>query len=1077
MLYKDRGVTLDRLELLWNGRGYPDKFGISLSSKIYSDRLPAKRIRVLRNTGIISFKEAKDRLGEYKDCKIGDQFGKTFDTQWFFVELSVPKEKIEQNQEVHFLWDSTTEAMIYNTEGKPLQGLTAGSSPHEFRTSYIIYRQGHKQELDPKGNASFFIEWTGNGLFGNFYNGNMLAGVDMNRNFPLNVCEIATFHRDAWELMQEFKVVMDSAKHLDTKQDSRADEALMIANEIVNICKPGDSSTYQACRSLTKKFLQVPNSAAQHTVFAVGHCHIDMAWLWPFFETRRKGGRSWSSQTELFKNYDKFNFCASSASLYEWVLQDYPLLFAEIKDYVKAGRFLPVGGAWLEFDGYVPSGESMARQLLYGQRFFKKHFGSYCDVFFLPDTFGYSAQLPQLIKLGGMRYFLTQKLSWNRYNKFPHSSFNWKGIDGTSVLTHFPPADTYCGSGDVDEVLKSQTNFKDKGRSNCSLYLFGIGDGGGGPLPHMIDKLHAMENVAGIPRVECGSTVSKFFKEMEHSSHNLMTWDGELYLELHNGTYTTMANNKKCNRMCELMMRDAELFATLRAILIDKNSQHYDKKMYDEVWKNMMLFQFHDVLPGSCIRMVYDVTEKEYPIMINKLQKDIDISLNDLSNMLLKGTLLQKEEENTVVFYNSLQFDRNDVVEWNQGAEKKYSPIFVKGIASAAYPTNVLASTAIKEWKYQILEAEDISIETPLLSVKISLAGQIKSIIDKETMEYSDPKTCKEAIRKHEVFRGGNTILIHDDVPLYWDAWDLWIYYQETHKELTAYAFAVDKSKPHKVSITFKYKISELSVMEQTIVVNAATKRIDFETSVDWHETHKILRTYFPLAIRSDFVTCDIQSGNIRRPTVVNTSWDAAKYEVCSHKFVDMSEANYGVALLNNCKYGYSARDAVLSLSLLKSSKSPNEVADMGSHKFIYSLYVHKGSFCNSDVAEEAYKLNVPLYEKWYSSSIKEKKELQYVKIDKSNVILDALKLDEEEKKHVIMRVHENIGAESRNKVEFSFDLKETTKVNILEEVTDDWEIVGEEGYKNVLKTDSKQIFQQLKPYQILTLKIEPNYK
>ena len=282
----------------------------------------------------------------------------------------------------------------------------------------------------------------------------------------------------------------------------------------------------------------------------------------------------------------------------------------------------------------------MASQMLYSHRFVKEHFVSYCDVFFLPDTFGYSAQLPQLIRLAGMRYFLTQKLSWNRYNKFPHTSFYWKGIDGTSVLTHFPPADTYCGNGNVDEILKSQTNFKDKGRSNSSLYLFGVGDGGGGPMPEMIDKLKVMENVAGVPKVVLGSSVGKFFSDMEGSSKGLMTWDGELYLELHNGTYTTMANNKKYNRMCEFLMRDAEIFATFRSI-IDKSTLNYNKQLYDGIWKKMMLFHFHDVLPGTCIRLVYEVTDKEYPEMIEALKRDIEHSTKALAEKFLEKDIVK----------------------------------------------------------------------------------------------------------------------------------------------------------------------------------------------------------------------------------------------------------------------------------------------------------------------------------------------------------------------------------------------------------------------------------------------------
>ena len=1076
MQYKDRGVTLDRLELLWNGRGYPDKYKISLSSQVYSNYADAASIKVLKDTGIIPFSVASSKLAEYQPCKIGDDFGTSWHTHWFYVELAVPKAWIDAGSEVHFRWDSSSEAMIYNLDGKPLQGLTGGSE----RTSYVIYRKGVREDLNPTGKISLFVEMACCGLFGNFIGGNMLAGLDMNKTFKLNECRLGAFDREAWELLQDFKVLKDCAHYLDTNQNGRADEALVIANEILNICKPGDRSTYKPCRDLTKKFLSTANSTAQHTVYAVGHCHIDMAWLWPFSETRRKGGRSWSSQTELFKQYSPFTFCASSASLYDWVLEDYPLLFKEIQEFNKKGRFHHVGGSWLEFDGYVPSGESMARQMLYGQKFFKKHFGSYCDVFFLPDTFGYSAQLPQLIRLAGMQYFLTQKISWNRYNKFPHSSFNWKGIDGTSILTHFPPADTYCGSGDVEEILKSQTNFKDKGRSNSSLYLFGIGDGGGGPQPAMIDRLQTMKDVAGVPKVKMGSSVSEFFNHMKNESRDLMTWDGELYLELHNGSYTTMAHNKKYNRMCELLMRDAELFGTLRSIIIDKSSKNYNKDKYFNIWKKMMLFQFHDVLPGTCIRLVYEVTDKEYIAMIDELKLDIEASVKALAENFLEKKIVKDGNNNTLTLFNSLNFNRTEVIEWLYNGDTHYTPVTIKGLGCVALPISFLKKEEIIADRCKVTESGGIiNVQTDLLDLKVSIGGRIVSLRDKKTIEYGDEKTMRELITKTEAFaEGGNAICIHDDVPIYWDAWDLWLYYQETKTVLTASSYKINRNQMRsKVCIEFTYKISDKSTLIQTMVIYADTKRIDFKTTVDWHEDHKILRTYFPLNLRSDFVTCDIQSGNLKRPTTANTSWEMAKYEVCSHKFVDMSEGSYGAALLNDCKYGYSARGNLLSMSLLKSSKSPNEIADMGRHEFTYAFYPHEHNFNGSDVAEEALKLNSPLYRLWLPTKLEDKDEIQYVKCDKSSIVLDAFKFSEEDGKSIILRMHENLGAECKNKIEFSFEVANATKVNILEEPMDEWEIIGkepDEPLKTIFKTDPKQVFHQLKPFQIFTLKVNP---
>ncbi len=1104
MLCKDRSVVLDRMALLDNGRDYPDEFGISLPSQFYLDQKPAASLTVLKNTGIIPFSEVMQRLDEFEGCKIGDSFGPTWTTHWFKVVLQVPSDWLRDFPEIHFIWNAEGEGMIYNTKGKPVQGLT-GEQSDRLREEHIIYKKNPpRNELDRSGKVTYYIELSCTGMVGCFKDGNMMKGLDLTHQFELSDCRIAVFNRPAWDLYWDFKIIYESAKHLDTSQQSRSDDALMIGNKIMNVCEPKDVFSYPPSRELAKQFFDVKNPTSQHKIYAVGHCHIDMAWLWPFSETRRKGGRSWSSQTELMKLYSPFSFCASSSGLYEWVKNDYPLLFEEIKQYAKIGRFLPVGGSYLEFDGYVPAGESMARQMLYGQRFFKENFGAYCNTFFLPDTFGYSAQLPQIIRKAGMKYFLTQKLSWSRFNTFPHTSFNWKGIDGTSVLTHFPPADTYCAAGSVEEVLKSQTNFKDKGRSNTSLMLFGVGDGGGGPMDKHIEQLERMKDTDGLPKVVLGGSVDQFFDELQKDSEKLMTWDGELYLELHNGTYTTMANNKKYNRTSEFLIRDTELFATIVCAL-EKSNTRYNATLFADTWRKIMLFQFHDVLPGTCIGPVYEVTEREYPALQKALRDDLTLSLDALIARIVPHAGL-KDDPNTVFLFNSLQFDReNEVLEWTRQGAKAYSAVSLPGLGCAVYPQAVLEQNIIKT-QITFTEKENVEVDSKLLHVTLSKGGRLLSVKDKDTQEYFDPDTMKESIGKWGTYAGGNILLLHDDVPIYWDAWDLWIYYQESSRELKATGYSVE-NLPHQCRVQFSYTISESSSMTQTVVVNAFTKRIDFETQVDWHEEHKILRTYFPLNVRTDFATCDIQNGSLRRPTSSNTSWEVAKYEVCSHKFVDMSEGSYGVALLNNCKYGYSARGNVMGMSLLKSSKGPHDKADMGVHTFVYSLFPHKSitrmnnllveCFAESKVPEEAFRLNVPTYQRWASTALSKREEFQYIKLDKPNVVLDALKLDEETKKNVIMRVHENLGTSTNCCTKCCFELLDPHEVNILEErpageerklgtrttlegeEEEEYEIVGKEDTVVVVPStgavknaDKTQVFLALKPFEIVTLKL-----
>ena len=1060
--------------MLTEKTNFPLTDKLSLDTQIYRWNVDISEIKGLRNTGIIKFEQAKSEESKAEEIKIGDKFGESWTTHWFFVEFTIPEEWDElaaEEDEFHFIWDSGCEATIYDYEhGTYLQGL---STPRRY--FYILDRKAPKKH-------KYAIEMACNGMFGNFKDGRGgLNPVDHHKTFTLNKCQIGLFRRNLWDLKMDFDAIFDISEKMTNENSQYGDSALGIGNQIADIIFTMDELTDEEvsqAREKAQEYLSIKNHSDAHRIHAVGHCHIDTAWLWPFRETRRKWGRSWSSQLKLMDLFPTFKFCASSAQQYEFVRDDYPELFERIKDKVKEGRFEVVGGSWVEFDGNIPSGESMIRQFLYGQNFFKEHFGSYSNVFFMPDTFGYSAQLPQIMKESGINRFVTQKLSWSRFNKFPHNTFIWNGLDGSDVLAHFPPADTYTSNAKLEDILKSQNNFKDKGVSNVSLLLFGEGDGGGGPERFQIDSVLRFEDIQGVPNVKL-STVNDFFNELEQEKSDLYNWRGELYLEIHNGTYTTMAHNKKCNRKMEFLLKDAEFFSTIALT----NSKEFNdpKEEFDKMWKLVLLDQFHDVIPGTWIGMVYEDTKEHYDYWLKSSTKIIDEYATNLFKLFISSNLdksiirysessEQEETKHTTKFvaYNSENINRNDYVEIKT-QDKTYSGFI--SVPQHGYSvfsiedlqTDTDSFSSIKHSEKEL----SFEIENEFYSVFINKNGRITSYKDKTFFKYKSEEIVDTSVGEI------NRIHLHNDIPDFWDAWDIFDWSRYTHKDILADSdktiIVLDNSSWF--AIKFEYRISKDSSMFQTVFFYSNTQRIDFKTSVDWHENRKLLRTYFPVNVLSDSVTFDIQNGILKRTTTTNTLWDQAQYEVCGHKFADLSEGSYGVALLSDSKYGYACKGNVLGMSLLRSPKWPNETSDMGQHEFVYSFYFHSGDKGLKDVQNESFVINSPL--KLYSFDdeiVCEKKKFSFVEIDQTNVVLDALKVSEHCKDEYVIRIHESLGYTTFANISVNFcNLSSVVETNILEEKRES------DYYKDkdesLLSFTEHNILVKLRPFKILTLK------
>uniref|UniRef100_A0A672RC27 Alpha-mannosidase 2C1 n=1 Tax=Sinocyclocheilus grahami TaxID=75366 RepID=A0A672RC27_SINGR len=920
---KNRRTLLERAEKFISDIYFTD---CNLRGRLFGDIHPLESISVLLSEKRILYSEAIQL--NFQPCKVGDTFGPTWWTCWFKVVLKIPE--AWRGKEVHLRWESDGEGMVWRDQ-QPVQGLTKEGE----KTSYVLTEC--LKDSEPHG-ITLYVELACNGLFG-AGKGSMIAAPDPNRKFTLQKAELVVFNRDVRELLTDFEMLVDIVKILEGEQ--RGFQALFTANEMVNLCDPANPSSFAAARSLAQKFFAQKNGESQHVVHAMGHCHIDSAWLWPYEETIRKCARSWVTVIKLMENNPEFVFTCSQAQQFQWVKSWYPNLFSEIKQFVQKGQFIPVGGTWVEMDGNLPSGESMVRQFLHGQNFFKDEFAHYCKEFWLPDTFGYSAQLPQIMKGCGISRFLTQKISWNLVNTFPHNTFFWEGVDGTHVLTHFPPGNSYEMKGKVEDLINTVKNNKDKGRANHSGFLFGFGDGGGGPTQLMLDRLQRVRDTDCLPKVQMSSP-DVLFSQLESDSSLLCTWVGELFLELHNGTYTTQAKIKLGNRQCEALLHDVEVASCLA--LCKTDSFKYPACKLQELWRLLLLNQFHDVIPGSCIEMVVEDALKYYdgkPVLLSWVPFVIQVD----------GTIM---------------------------------------------------------------------MENGLLKATIDQTGRLMSLLLLQT-------------NRETIFEGclGNQFTLFDDVPLYWDAWDVMDYHLQTRKPVIEVIepAKVVRSGTHQGSVSFSLRISGKSTIRQEIVLDACCPYVKFNTQVDWEESHKFLKVEFPVQVRSPNATYEIQFGHLQRPTHRNTSWDWARFEVWGHKWADLSEHGFGVALLNDSKYGYSIHENIMTLSLLRAPKAPDVNADMGHHNFTYALMPHTGPFQDALVIQYAYNLNFPLHvfhgvisEPWSAFSV-----------NSPAVILETVKQAESRENALLIRLYESHGSSVTTTLSTSLPLHKAWHCDLLE--------------------------------------------
>ena len=735
---------------------------------------------------------------------------------------------------------------------------------------------------------------------------------------------------------------------------------LRALNDVANLWARDGRASLARARRVIKDALGSLNGEFAHAIYPIGHGHLDTAWLWPLRITHLKMAHTTATQLSLMERYPEYVFAHSQASQYEWLELEYPALFERVKAAVARGQWEPVGSMWVEADCNLSGGESLVRQFLYGRRYFKEKFGVTTHDMWLPDVFGYSAALPQILAKFNIEYFLTQKISWNQVNSFPHHTFHWQGIDGTKVWTHFPPADTYNANGEPKEVTYSVKNYKDAGRADQSLYVYGFGDGGGGPTERHIEFLRRGQLAPYYPEVMLGKKALDFFKEARRNSKDLATWVGELYLELHRGTYTTQAANKKGNRESEFLLRDAEWLATA-----SRGLREYPGAELERVWKLVLLNQFHDIIPGSSVREVYEDSDRDYAEIRRAARAVVDDSLRAIA-----GELDTSGMRRPVALFQNATVACQGVLPW-PGGEPAPAALVVGGETlpvqlveafggrELVFPTpgaalgtvavGDLVESAPADLRRSRLKAGSRRLENGEWVVRFDVNGNIVSL-----------QSVGDGTEFIEPGRLANVFQLLDDHPLSWSAWDVDVFAYETAQDLLrSESFEIVERGPVRVAAELVKKFGRSTIRQRISL--GPTPGVRFDTEIDWHEEDKMLKVAFPANINASRATYEIQFGNVERPTHYNTSWDWARFEVCAHKWVDLSEGEQGLALLNDGKYGFDTLGNTIRMSLLRSPKAPDPQADMGTHRFSYTLLPHFGSYRYAGIVGAAYALNAPL--------------------------------------------------------------------------------------------------------------------
>lgn len=934
--------------------------------------------------------------GEEKKLEIGAVWGELFDCAWFHFTGKLPEGY--DPADCSLIIDISGEGLCVDENGNPLIGITNGSAI--FEAGSTRKRSVPLKYLNVKdGYVDMWMDAGCNGLFGDY-----ASGALREANISMRLEELRSLYYDYFVLKETMEQLSEKTARYHCIQRA--------LNKVCNIMDEYTEEEAVQARAVLKSEMEKSGGDASLTITGIGHAHIDLAWLWPIRETIRKGARTFATVDKLMDIYPEYRFGFSQPQLLFWMKLYYPDLYTRLQKRVKEGKIECQGAMWVECDTNITGEEALVRQIMQGARFWKDEFDFDIDNIWLPDVFGYSAALPQIMEKSGLKYFMTQKLSWSEHNQFPHHTFNWVGIDGTSVLVHMLPEETYNSLAGPAALHRAEEKFLDKGVSDEALMLFGVGDGGGGPGAIHLEKLARLHDVNGLPRCRQGFA-KDLFAGIDHDRDEYATWNGELYLEFHRGTYTTHARNKKFNRKMEQLLRELEYAASLAYVYAGKD---YPTQLLDETWKEVLLYQFHDIIPGSSIKRVYDESLARYEILVEKIQD----AIQEYYAAVYDGEYA----------INSLNFARTEYVQKDDTWYKAELP--------AMGAAKLLALTAAD----QDVTAKDGVLENEKLIVKFGENGEIVSIFDKEAQK----ETLEEAANKFKLY---------DDTD--GDAWDIRIYYMEKNPktmQLISSKFYVDGPNAA-AEQTFEFG---KSVLTQKVILQKNSDYVTFDTTVDWKETEKMLRTDFATCIHTDEVTCNIQYGSLKRPTHRNTSWEMTKFEVCAHKWIDLSRDDYGVALLNDCKYGYAVLENRMDINLLRSTMSPGVDADKAVHTFRYAYYPHRGNEKHALVEQKAIAFNIlPVLTNGHNAAALPESFLQ---TDCTNVEITAVKKAEDSDR-LVVRMYQTDGTESICCVTLPARVKKVSFCDLMEREAEE---VPVENGAVVLK---------FKPFEIHTILVE----
>jgi alpha-mannosidase len=886
----------------------------------------------------------------------------------------------------------------------------------------------------------------------------------------MNPCAVVEVDQATRDFLATARVALGIAQNLDANSPVKG--ALLTALDAafgeVDLREPIGDAFYASIpptHARLRAALEQAGAPLDVAIVASGHAHIDVAWLWTLGQTRRKAGRTFHTVLRLMEQYPDYHFTQSQPQLYDYVRQDYPGLLEAITERVNEGRWEPIGGMWVEADCNLSGGESLARQFLLGRTFFRQHFGPDAEapVLWLPDVFGYAWNLPQLIKQAGLKYFFTIKIGWSQYNRLPYDSFWWQGLDGTRVLTHFSTtpdesayASTYNAMASPKQVLGTWTNFQQKELQDELLMAYGFGDGGGGPTREMIENIRELGHFPGAPRVRQGS-VAEFFRRLEaESGERLPTWNGELYLELHRGTYTTQSRNKRANRQSEFLLHDAEFVAALAARLDPGYAYPHDTLRW--AWQTVCLNQFHDIIPGSSIHDVYEESLAHYAEIRRQGEQVRAEALAALATQMGAGLLAVNP---TGFARCDLAFFAGELPAGRQITRADGTPVAVQPTTGGAWldlgelpPYSV---TALRMVEGEItapapaaaLRASPTLLENDRLRVELDAAGDITRIYDKANRREALPTGTF-----------ANQFLAFEDRPMDWDAWDLDIFYEDKcWTAAPATSVQVVEEGPLRATLEIRRRILNSSYVQRISLAHNAAQ-IDVDTTIDWRSRHVLLKVAFPVDVLSPTATFEVQWGNVERPTHRNTSWDWARFESCAHKWVDLSEGNYGASLLNDCKYGHDIQGNVIRLTLLRSPTYPDPEADQGEQRFAYSFLPHAGPWDQTTVAA-AYALNDPLLvvQTGVAAEGEPRHVAPLVSTQAPNVVIETVK-QAEDGRGLIVRLYECRRWRGPVVLTAGFDLTAAWRTNLLEENQAQLPIAGNETTF------------ELKPYEIVTLRL-----